>query len=1066
MTIIFHRLTVPSYFGGLPVNYDYINNAVSGTPAFANPQLSAGPNIGSYFVGFQDDGTSADANRSAQALATNTDYLDNVVHNALAYVTKTNNVTPGAPVPSVTLTGPGIFLGISGTTPLTELFEVTDANDNAVEVGGTPVQVASITGGTVGSGFSAGNVTITFNISIPSGQTYRIYYGTASNLATLPADAFFAARLGQRSDDADFLDFVKQVSAPGTMPGDVSALVATVFQTPDGTRLPQSHLMNFSLDPFDSGASTRTFSFLTRSDSTPLTLMQLIDDPTSLFYAGLTSLALMQGSGVAGIGGANATIAFLDGNTIGAAPANFVPAIPFSSVTATKGDQFLRTLENLPTSGTPGTLPESMLQRLNAPWACTVGDGDATFGDFNGAGGIEAALNYYLNFSTSTTVAYIQVKPGSYTFTQHWPIQGTVIIEGLTSLGGSVGVQDTLTGDSVFGLSSSNLILKGMSVYNEHATQTFIDGEAGSTIVLDKVSIANLQVILDTPGAMPNGMAFIANECDFIANATGTRLLYLSVGDGFQHSGYFFNKCNWNCSDHTIPVTLAASNSPGGTMSGIVFQDCTYTLGGTTTTSGCFTENTGILDVNPGTSGSFNFHVTDVTWTRCTATSNSLVANGPVMCLMPVAVGASSVTNITDLGILTMEDCTWAAQGGPSAISPFFVCARKIVMHNVNFRGTGSNGNAQGSDMATALATTTATADWGQITIASSFWLLNQGLGDVGLDLDNVSFSTFRQLSDSCDVRIEAPPFYGTIQAPTNSIKNLRFSQYIQGGLGAAPNYRVNFDTMAALAGLPASTVVEQVSLQGTTGHLTDLWASNGIIGIQPQSGFEMRRSGPVDSGFAPASGLNEETGIYINYGTGAEVYDLTLIDCFGNGFGFGLYVPPGNSGNEPLDGLNIVRGHYSFNNINGVFLGANNVGNIHVEDVITQENTNVGIEINIPNTAAQPTANLVLHGNSCVGNDSGATHPAGIAIITANTTTFPGMSVTGNSVLNISGALDNIRIAKSGGSSAFPSPSGYPMLGIETGLNAFGSDPTNGLQSVSGKATIMNQALLLTPGP
>ena len=42
----FHRLTVPSYYGGLPGGYDYINNAVSGTPANANGVLPSGPNTG------------------------------------------------------------------------------------------------------------------------------------------------------------------------------------------------------------------------------------------------------------------------------------------------------------------------------------------------------------------------------------------------------------------------------------------------------------------------------------------------------------------------------------------------------------------------------------------------------------------------------------------------------------------------------------------------------------------------------------------------------------------------------------------------------------------------------------------------------------------------------------------------------------------------------------------------------------------------------------------------------------------------------------------------------------
>ena len=63
MTAVFHRLAVPTYFGGLPAGYDYVNNATSGTPAYANGALTGGTNVGSYFVGFDDDATSANANR-------------------------------------------------------------------------------------------------------------------------------------------------------------------------------------------------------------------------------------------------------------------------------------------------------------------------------------------------------------------------------------------------------------------------------------------------------------------------------------------------------------------------------------------------------------------------------------------------------------------------------------------------------------------------------------------------------------------------------------------------------------------------------------------------------------------------------------------------------------------------------------------------------------------------------------------------------------------------------------------------------------------------------------------
>lgn len=198
----FHRLTTPSYTGGLPGGYDYINNAVSGTPADANGVLSGGTNVGSYFVGHGESAASGNVNRPALALAQNTDALDDLFHRDIAVTTKSGDTTVvGVPTTSVTLTGPGIFLGSSGTPAtsvgINTVFEITDANDeDIVDASGNKCVVTSITGGTIGTGgFSTGNVVLTISPGIPVGKTFHIYYGVRSNLAALPVDAFTTIKI-------------------------------------------------------------------------------------------------------------------------------------------------------------------------------------------------------------------------------------------------------------------------------------------------------------------------------------------------------------------------------------------------------------------------------------------------------------------------------------------------------------------------------------------------------------------------------------------------------------------------------------------------------------------------------------------------------------------------------------------------------------------------------------------------------------------------------------------------------------------------------------------------------
>ncbi len=204
----FHRLTVPSYYGGLPGSYDYINDPVTngdaGVAAFADNKKASGTNAGTYFIAFNEDATSSDANRPAKALAQNTDALDDLLRRDLAITSRTADVTAGGPVSSIVIAGQ-VYVGDNGVanTQATRdsLVSVLDNNDNELLVGAVKVQASLIHDGasnnlvgTQATGFY-GTVTVALNVAIPAGTTYRVYYGARSNLATLPKDAFTSVKI-------------------------------------------------------------------------------------------------------------------------------------------------------------------------------------------------------------------------------------------------------------------------------------------------------------------------------------------------------------------------------------------------------------------------------------------------------------------------------------------------------------------------------------------------------------------------------------------------------------------------------------------------------------------------------------------------------------------------------------------------------------------------------------------------------------------------------------------------------------------------------------------------------
>lgn len=194
-----HRLTVPTYPGGLPGTHDYINNPALngdiGVPAPADAKKGSGPNEGTYFVAFGENATSNFVNRGMTAMSESTDYLDDVVHRDLAIPAVGAVATPGAPLASVTIPGVDVFVGALGTPldqrSLSGLIGVVDNDGIPLHILNgniySPVLVSAITDGVsnvVGipaDGFYTAP-TVEFSLPIPAGQSYRLVYYKRSNV--------------------------------------------------------------------------------------------------------------------------------------------------------------------------------------------------------------------------------------------------------------------------------------------------------------------------------------------------------------------------------------------------------------------------------------------------------------------------------------------------------------------------------------------------------------------------------------------------------------------------------------------------------------------------------------------------------------------------------------------------------------------------------------------------------------------------------------------------------------------------------------------------------------------
>jgi len=221
----FHRFVQPAYhaapscpvapavvaFNG--VNYNLFNVTSGGVGAGGSALMSdakpSGVNTGTYAVAFGEDATSTNLNRPIRALIENTDTIDDWLHRDIATPVRTANAVAGAPVSSIVLPA-DTYVGGSVGYALDVLFSILNSDGEEILNGDNKVGVASITGATIGDGFSAGAVTLNLSFPIPTSTTYYVVYGTRSNLATLPADALIS--VGVRASEEVAADVRRMIA--------------------------------------------------------------------------------------------------------------------------------------------------------------------------------------------------------------------------------------------------------------------------------------------------------------------------------------------------------------------------------------------------------------------------------------------------------------------------------------------------------------------------------------------------------------------------------------------------------------------------------------------------------------------------------------------------------------------------------------------------------------------------------------------------------------------------------------------------------------------------------------
>lgn len=684
----FHRLNAnPAGYDAFPAGYDFINNPAAngdpGVPANVDGKKASGPNQGTYYVAFGEDATSSDANRGFQALAQNTDWLDNALRKPIAMPTRTTDTTAVGAVSAIILPdASGVYLGTTGSDAIPEtllsLFSVLDSNDDEIidPTTGTRCDVTAITGGTVGTGFSAGTITLTITPAIPAGTTYRVYYANKNNLLNMPVDALTVIKIrGAQELPAGFEDFQKQISRlTGT---NVVALVATMIETPNGTRLAKSSAQSFEVDPDGTvGGIHRFFWRKARDTGGPVTMFEVNDD-TSLGGVSAGRVRLFSGAVHEFVG----TGLFRDAN-VAAGAAQGGAFIPWSSSTASFGDKYLRVAEAGPVGSaqTP-----TIFRALNSKWTVTVGDGTNSFGDFSGSDAIQQALAYIAAVNASATV-HIKLKKGTYIIND---ANGIVdFASGSYATLEGVNPNDTVisTSSTAIPLQCNTLgflRLKNLKIVRTAGNTTGFSNAGQTCLFAENCWFQNFAFLVLDP--TPSGLsgtptarnAIHMKECRFETNTLGVCPFTMQFSfNSSAFSGYVFEDCLWYVNDSAVPavrIQAKAAMAANAVARGFHFLRSAFHLGSTGVTTGNPNGPCGPIDIksNGTTYGSNGLRITDITFEECNVFAGSAKnSDATVQLLYLTPYDGSGTVQIDNF---TVRGGKWLIMKNSPQLLPFWV---------------------------------------------------------------------------------------------------------------------------------------------------------------------------------------------------------------------------------------------------------------------------------------------------------------------------------------------------------------------------------------------------------
>jgi hypothetical protein len=728
---------------------------------------------------------------------------------------------------------------------------------------------------------------------------------------------------------------------------EVQALVATVIETPgtNGNPLPVANTLTLDIDPGEDFVEAGELVVRFNRDGLPR-----------------QPFVVRETNGLIGEHiGSEHRLAFRDENVAASGPTSGQYTIPFSSGDGTVGDSYLRLMDvTHPNNST-------MLMVMNARNTIVVGDGSTSFGDFNGVAAIYEALQFAATLSGSVC---IQVKRGNYTVTDATVLEVSsgqeIVIDGMAG-GGWSGDEVVVTNQRSAGSSPAiyvtdgRAILRHLKLVTSGTAKVGVQTSSTGAVIVERCSTVNQGVVVGGTPAI--GYAMIMTQCVVAMN--GREAFLIEYGNGTTTYGFIVTETTVTMTGTDNPVLTVKAKTGIATATallGIFFSCCNFTLGSTAASAAAFsglTNNCGMVKLDPNgsngllTVGNLMFHDCCVTAPGGSGSS--------ILLYLRTQTGASAKIIVDTVSITGGR---WRCASANTNVIPFYVGGQTstgtanidmLIVKDVSWGFGPDLGGTPTANRYGAAPTELGTTTW-----PSAFYIHV----DDQVVLDNIHWLLCSTASDIGDLTVYQPRRI--------NVNGLNFADWISGGGGSSPAYRVH------LQGWRAGTA-SITDFRGSMGGITRLAfkgiaaaavsANGGIIDVLPNGRLSLSELDISDftTGTQHAVRMLAPTTTFTWDNDGLLITNSQFRNMSGSGF---YYRHPGTVNVQGSNRLTITDTSFYLLGTRGIDMEMSAGGSGGTNHSFTRNwfESNTGLAVYY----AAPTTGLTLVQNYFSGNNGG----------------------------------------------------------------------------------------------